>query len=173
MCRFCMCTISSLAVCDMMSMNVYNILFVDIRTRLHIDIHVHTYTCLVNQSKVHVTIMYTVTRVAGDSAHQWLPVGGLGMNTGIDDAFSLTWKLAAVLKGYGGPYLLHSYEVERKPACDAILRYVLLLAITVGIGSRSKSLTFLASNPLIRFILRKLLAHIAIPQITSGQKARV
>ena len=79
--------------------------------------------------------MYTVTRVAGDSAHQWLPVRGLGMNTGIDDAFSLTWKTAAVLKGYGGPYLLHSYEVECKPACDAILPHVLLLAITVGIGS--------------------------------------
>ena len=107
---------------------------------------------------------------AGDSAHQWVPVGGLGMNTGIDDAFNLTWKIAAILKGYGGPHLLHSYEVERKPACDAILRYVLLLAITEGIGSRSRSLTFLASNPLTHFILRKLLAHIAIPQITSGQK---
>ncbi|EXJ79164.1 hypothetical protein A1O3_08665 [Capronia epimyces CBS 606.96] len=53
--------------------------------------------------------------LAGDSAHQNIPTGGYGMNMGVGDAFDIGWKLAAVLKGYGGPYLLDSYGVERRP----------------------------------------------------------
>ena len=53
--------------------------------------------------------------LAGDSVHQNIPTGGYGMNTGLGDAFDLSWKVAAVLKGIGGPTLLDSYEVERKP----------------------------------------------------------
>jgi hypothetical protein len=44
------------------------------------------------------------------------PNGGFGMNTGIGDAADLGWKLAAVHHGWGGPGLLASYEVERRPA---------------------------------------------------------
>lgn len=51
--------------------------------------------------------------LAGDSAHQVIPTGGYGMNTGVGDAVDLGWKLAAVLEGWGGPELLPSYEVER------------------------------------------------------------
>jgi 2-polyprenyl-6-methoxyphenol hydroxylase-like FAD-dependent oxidoreductase len=53
--------------------------------------------------------------IAGDAAHQYIPTGGYGMNTGIGDAFDLGWKLAAVLHGFGGPKLLESYELERRP----------------------------------------------------------
>ncbi len=53
--------------------------------------------------------------LAGDSAHQFVPTGGYGMNTGVGDAFDLGWKLAAVLKGWGGDRLLDSYEDERRP----------------------------------------------------------
>jgi 2-polyprenyl-6-methoxyphenol hydroxylase-like FAD-dependent oxidoreductase len=52
--------------------------------------------------------------LAGDSAHLVIPTGGLGMNTGVGDAFDLSWKLAATLQGWGGPNLLHSYETERR-----------------------------------------------------------
>ncbi len=55
--------------------------------------------------------------LAGDSAHAHPPNGGLGMNTGIQDAFDLGWKLAAALQGWGGPALLESYDLERRPAC--------------------------------------------------------
>jgi 2-polyprenyl-6-methoxyphenol hydroxylase-like FAD-dependent oxidoreductase len=51
----------------------------------------------------------------GDAAHQLSPTGALGMNTGIADAVDLGWKLAAVLKGWGGDGLLDSYEIERRP----------------------------------------------------------
>src|ERR1700751_2243167 len=52
--------------------------------------------------------------LAGDAAHLVIPAGGLGMNTGVGDAFDLAWKLAATLQGWGGPQLLDSYEIERR-----------------------------------------------------------
>lgn len=52
--------------------------------------------------------------LAGDSVHLVIPTGGLGMNTGVGDAFDLSWKLAATLQGWGGPNLLASYEHERR-----------------------------------------------------------
>jgi 2-polyprenyl-6-methoxyphenol hydroxylase-like FAD-dependent oxidoreductase len=52
--------------------------------------------------------------LAGDAVHLVIPAGGLGMNTGVGDAFDLSWKLAAKLEGWGGPELLDSYEIERR-----------------------------------------------------------
>ncbi|KAK9800880.1 hypothetical protein WJX73_005015 [Symbiochloris irregularis] len=57
--------------------------------------------------------------LAGDAAHQFPPAGGFGMNTGIQDAHNLAWKLAAVLRGKAGPQLLSSYEAERRPVAQA------------------------------------------------------
>jgi 2-polyprenyl-6-methoxyphenol hydroxylase-like FAD-dependent oxidoreductase len=56
--------------------------------------------------------------LAGDSAHLMIPTGGLGMNTGVGDAIDLSWKLAATLRGWGGPNLLRSYEIERRQVGD-------------------------------------------------------
>ena len=56
--------------------------------------------------------------LAGDAVHQMIPTGGLGMNTGVGDAVDLSWKLAATLKGWGGPGLLASYETERRQIGD-------------------------------------------------------
>jgi hypothetical protein len=53
--------------------------------------------------------------LAGDAAHQYIPTGGYGMNTGIGDACDLGWKLAAVLHGFAAPDLLRSYDAERRP----------------------------------------------------------
>ena len=53
--------------------------------------------------------------MAGDAVHLTSPTGALGMNTGMQDAVDLGWKLDAVLNGWGGPELLVSYETERKP----------------------------------------------------------
>jgi 2-polyprenyl-6-methoxyphenol hydroxylase-like FAD-dependent oxidoreductase len=53
--------------------------------------------------------------IAGDAAHVMSPTGGFGMNTGIQDVVDLSWKLAAVLEGWGGDGLLESYTVERQP----------------------------------------------------------
>jgi len=53
--------------------------------------------------------------MAGDAVHMLSPTGAFGMNTGIQDAVDLSWKLAAVLQGWGGPHLLASYDAERRP----------------------------------------------------------
>jgi 2-polyprenyl-6-methoxyphenol hydroxylase-like FAD-dependent oxidoreductase len=60
--------------------------------------------------------------LAGDAVHQHSPSGGFGMNTGLGDAVDLAWKLAAVVAGWGGPALLDSYEIERKPVARRIVR---------------------------------------------------
>ena len=53
--------------------------------------------------------------LAGDAAHLYTPLGGLGMNTGIGDVMNLAWKIAALYEGWGGSYLLESYTAERRP----------------------------------------------------------
>ena len=61
--------------------------------------------------------------LAGDAAHIHSPVGGQGMNTGIQDAWNLGWKLALVLSGRAQLQLLDSYEAERWPVGKFLLRF--------------------------------------------------
>lgn len=90
--------------------------------------------------------------LAGDAAHIHSPVGGQGMNAGIQDAHNLAWKLAAVLNGGNEWRLLNSYETERKEAVvDKVSGYTDLM-------TRS----FLQAPLLMRnvsfFLLRKILS---------------
>jgi 3-(3-hydroxy-phenyl)propionate hydroxylase len=59
--------------------------------------------------------------LAGDAGHIHVPLGGQGMNTGIQDAFNLAWKLAYTLQGKATPELLDSYNAERIPVAEALL----------------------------------------------------
>ncbi|KAH7121398.1 FAD binding domain-containing protein [Dactylonectria macrodidyma] len=61
--------------------------------------------------------------LSGDSAHQNIPTGGYGYNTAVGDSVDITWKIAAILKGYGGQGLLDSYEIERRPVAVQNLEY--------------------------------------------------
>jgi hypothetical protein len=70
--------------------------------------------------------------LAGDSAHLFTPTGGLGMNTGVDDAVNLAWKLAAVIRGWGGPRLVPSYEAERRPMGARNIAFARDYAISIG-----------------------------------------
>jgi len=60
--------------------------------------------------------------LAGDAAHIHSPAGGQGMNTGMQDAFNLAWKLSLVIGGVCKPSLLDSYSVERSAVGDMVLR---------------------------------------------------
>ena len=66
---------------------------------------------------------YRVGRVfiAGDAAHIHPPTGGQGMNTGIQDAYNLAWKLALVIHGSADAQLLDSYNAERLPIGQAVV----------------------------------------------------
>jgi hypothetical protein len=59
--------------------------------------------------------------LCGDAAHVHSPAGGQGMNTGMQDAFNLAWKLAAVANGHGGEKLLNSYSAERSEVGERVL----------------------------------------------------
>ncbi len=59
--------------------------------------------------------------LAGDAAHVHPPVGGQGLNLGVQDAFNLGWKLAAAIAGWAPEGLLDSYEAERRPVAAGVL----------------------------------------------------
>ncbi|GII83117.1 FAD-dependent oxidoreductase [Sphaerisporangium siamense] len=67
---------------------------------------------------------YRVGRVflAGDAAHAHSPAGGMGMNTGLQDAVNLAWKLTAAVRGWAPERLLDSYHAERYPVGRRVLR---------------------------------------------------
>ncbi|MFC5921755.1 rifampin monooxygenase [Micromonospora vulcania] len=66
---------------------------------------------------------YRVGRVllAGDAAHIHPPIGGQGLNLGVQDAFNLGWKLAAQIRGWAPETLLDSYQAERHPVAEDVL----------------------------------------------------
>jgi hypothetical protein len=70
--------------------------------------------------------------LAGDAAHRFPPHGAFGMNSGVQDAHNLAWKLAAVLRGTAAPALLDTYEVERKPVAVANGRQALANTASVS-----------------------------------------
>jgi 2-polyprenyl-6-methoxyphenol hydroxylase-like FAD-dependent oxidoreductase len=81
---------------------------------------------------------YSVGRVflAGDAAHIHPPTGGQGMNTGLQDAYNLAWKLALVVKGQAAPGLLDSYSAERQPVGQAVVSSTLQRSLSFADRSR-------------------------------------
>jgi 2-polyprenyl-6-methoxyphenol hydroxylase-like FAD-dependent oxidoreductase len=57
--------------------------------------------------------------VVGDAAHRFPPTGGFGLNSGVQDAHNLAWKLVYVLRGLASEKLLDSYDVERRPVAQS------------------------------------------------------
>ena len=74
--------------------------------------------------------------VAGDAAHIHSPFGGQGMNTGLQDAWNLVWKLDLAVRGRGSEQLLESYTAERRPVIRAVI--ALTDAMTRAMGTKSK-----------------------------------
>ncbi|KOV62021.1 FAD-dependent monooxygenase [Streptomyces sp. MMG1121] len=59
--------------------------------------------------------------LAGDAAHVHAPLGGQGLNTGLQDAYNLGWKLALVARGNADARLLDTYDAERRPVAEAVV----------------------------------------------------
>lgn len=77
--------------------------------------------------------------LAGDAAHEMPPTGGFGMNTGVQDAQNLVWKLAAVLKGQAGAALLDTYHAERQPLGMMTTQASLENSLSMGRTARQDS----------------------------------
>lgn len=92
--------------------------------------------------------------LAGDAAHMTSPTGGFGMNLGIADAVDLAWKLEAVLRGWGGPDLLDSYEIERRPVAQRAVREASgNLLRTLSSGQHPELLASTYASALLRYQL--------------------
>ena len=101
--------------------------------------------------------------LAGDAAHVHSPAGGQGMNTGLQDAWNLGWKLALALRGVAGDPLLDSYEAERQPVGKFLLRYTDRL-----FGQFAR----LAKGGPIAFVMRTVFAGMIIPRVMSSRTRR-
>ena len=78
--------------------------------------------------------------LAGDAAHVHSPVGGQGLNTGVQDAVNLGWKLAQVVRGTSPESLLDTYHAERHPVAARVLRITMALTALHRGDDRSKAL---------------------------------
>ncbi|MEM9173718.1 MAG: FAD-dependent monooxygenase [Myxococcota bacterium] len=107
--------------------------------------------------------------LAGDAAHRFPPTGGFGMNTGLQDAHNLAWKLAAVLDGRAPESLLDTYGEERKPIAQGnsewSVRNALNFAPIIGPGAVHQA-TRLANGEISLEALSK-----EIQTLVDGEKA--
>jgi uncharacterized protein YheU (UPF0270 family) len=78
--------------------------------------------------------------LAGDAAHVHSPVGGQGLNTGVQDAVNLGWKLAQVVKGISSDSLLDTYHAERHPVAAPVLRTTMAQVALMRVDDRTEAL---------------------------------
>ena len=78
--------------------------------------------------------------LAGDSAHVHSPVGGQGLNTGVQDAVNLGWKLAQVINGISPDSLLDTYHAERHPVAARVLRNTMAQVALMRVDDRIEAL---------------------------------
>jgi hypothetical protein len=88
--------------------------------------------------------------LAGDAAHIHSPAGGQGMNTGMQDAFNLAWKLAMVMNGDANVHILDSYSKERSAVGDKVLRNATRLT---DLGTLANPAAQAARNMALHFLL--------------------
>ena len=95
--------------------------------------------------------------LAGDAAHIHSPAGAQGMNTGIQDAWNLGWKLALAARGLAGERSLDSYEAERWPVGRFLLRYTdRLFGIITTVNSAGPLLAWLRNAVVAPLLSRAL-----------------
>ncbi|SFK32054.1 2-polyprenyl-6-methoxyphenol hydroxylase [Halobacillus dabanensis] len=106
--------------------------------------------------------------LVGDAAHIHNPLGGQGMNVGIQDAINLSWKLAYVLKYQLPPRLLDTYQEERKPVAqgviDATERLIRIMSIQnkYAIKARNKAFQLILNNGTIQKQIASRLSQIEV-----------
>ncbi|MDG4666936.1 FAD-dependent monooxygenase [Mycobacterium sp. 236(2023)] len=104
--------------------------------------------------------------VAGDAAHIHPPTGAQGMNTGIQDAHNLAWKLALTVSGVAAPGLLDSYDAERRPVGEEVVGRTVRNA-REGIGADSNDPSYV-----MRREAQLLIDYAASPIVSDGAGTR-
>ncbi len=89
--------------------------------------------------------------LAGDACHVHSPIGGQGLNTGLQDAYNLSWKIAHVVNLGGSDALLESYQEERRPVAETVL---------IKTSQQMRMLNM--KNPLLRVLRNALVPRIAM-----------
>ncbi len=111
--------------------------------------------------------------LAGDAAHIHSPAGGQGMNTGVQDAVNLAWKLALVVKGNTGIHLLDSYSTERSKVGAMVVRNAARLTRAANLSSpllqaaRNNAIRLLLGFRAIRRVMSEMLSEIDIAYVES------
>jgi len=110
--------------------------------------------------------------LAGDAAHIHSPAGGQGMNTGVQDAFNLAWKLALVVRAAARPELLDSYDAERRPIARATLdatdqatargAAAIRLRHPLAVGLRNQLMGFVTSLDVVRARVTQLMSMLGL-----------
>ncbi len=99
--------------------------------------------------------------LAGDAAHVHSPTGGQGMNTGIQDAYNLAWKLALVARGLASHTLLESYEVERRAVAKDVIKMARMMT------ERSEAFSHLSQAA-----RERLYVNVVVPEAEARRKAQ-
>lgn len=107
---------------------------------------------------------YRVKRVflSGDSAHIHSPVGGQGMNTGMQDAYNLAWKLALVYNGLASESLLESYQDERHPVGQDLLK-----------GTDFATKAAILRNPVAKFVRNQMISFLGQQEFAQERLLKV
>lgn len=121
---------------------------------LNIDVRFYD-TSWFSEYRIHHRVVSSFSKgnifLAGDAAHIHSPAGGQGMNTGLQDAYNLAWKLAMVIKHGGDKKLLKTYNEERLPNAIRL------------VNTTDRAFNFLINaNPLLRANVVPLVANVAI-----------
>lgn len=132
----------------------------DIKKILPNDIEI-TKTKWFSVSHVHHIIASTFMKkncfLIGDAAHTHNPIGGQGMNSGIQDAVNLAWKLVYVIKRCYSPNILNSYTRERKPKVQVIMKVSRLLYDFITFKTYLHQLIWLGLGQITTIIIKRML----------------
>ncbi|MGV9895809.1 FAD-dependent monooxygenase [Streptomyces tendae] len=113
--------------------------------------------------------------LAGDAAHQHMPMGGVGLNVGVQDAMNLGWKLAATVRGRAADTLLDTYHLERHPVGEDTIEHTqaqtAIMSVFSPQGAALRSLLgkLIAERPQLNDALAQRLSGLAVAYTLPGQ----
>lgn len=129
------------------------------KTRVNID-ETHWFTTYRLHHRMAEHFRFERTFLIGDAAHIHSPVGGQGMNTGLQDAYNLAWKLAGVINGQLSELVLSSYADERMPIAKDLLK------------TTDRAFTFIVSKGFLNGLIKKWVLPFAVKKLWGSESLK-